>query len=123
MGEQNVATTIITAIEIIRGRHDYVLKAADGAQLLLARQLLNASEEMLMDIQIFRFDVQAAAEFALPDTHSRASGANDDRTRPRRPSSQADHACMEPLGDWNPLVKISRYNRREIPRWDRAVFC
>jgi hypothetical protein len=39
----------------------------------------------------------------LPDTHSRASGANDDRTRPRRPSSQADHAFMEPMGVWNPL--------------------
>ena len=34
VGEQNVATTIVTAIEIIRGRHDYLLKAADGAQLL-----------------------------------------------------------------------------------------
>ena len=31
VGEQNVATTIITAIEIIRGRHEYILKAADGA--------------------------------------------------------------------------------------------
>ena len=63
VGEENVATTIVTAIEIIRGRHEYVLKAADGAQLLRAQQLLNASEEMLMDIQIFRVDAQAAAEF------------------------------------------------------------
>ena len=63
MGEENVATTIVTAIEIIRGRHEYILKAADGAQLVRAQQLLNASEEMLMDIQIFRIDAQAAAEF------------------------------------------------------------
>jgi tRNA(fMet)-specific endonuclease VapC len=63
VGEQNVATTIVTAIEIIRGRHEYLLKAADGAQLLRAQQLLNASEEMLMDIQIFRVDAEVAAEF------------------------------------------------------------
>jgi tRNA(fMet)-specific endonuclease VapC len=43
VGEQNVATTIVTAVEIIRGRHEYLLKAADGAQLLRAQQLLNAS--------------------------------------------------------------------------------
>jgi predicted nucleic acid-binding protein len=63
VGEQNVATTIVTAIEIIRGRHKYLLKAADGTQLLRAQQLLNASEEMLMDIQIFRVDAEAAADF------------------------------------------------------------
>ena len=63
VGEQNVATTIVTAIEIIRGRHEHLLKAADGAQLLRAQQLLDASEEMLMDIQVFRVDAQAAATF------------------------------------------------------------
>jgi tRNA(fMet)-specific endonuclease VapC len=63
VGQQNVATTIVTAIEIIRGRHEYILKAADGAQLLRAQQLLNASEEMLKDIQVFRLDAKAAAEF------------------------------------------------------------
>jgi tRNA(fMet)-specific endonuclease VapC len=63
VGEQNVGTTIVTAIEIIRGRHDYILKAAGGAQLLRAQQLLDASEEMLMDIQIVRVDARAAEEF------------------------------------------------------------
>jgi predicted nucleic acid-binding protein len=63
VGEQNVATTIVTAIEIIRGRHEYILKAGDGAQLLRAQQLLNASEEMLMDIQIFLVNADAAAQF------------------------------------------------------------
>ncbi len=62
-GEQNIATTIVTAIEIIRERHEYILKAVDGAQLLRAQQLLNASEEMLTDIQIIRVDATAAAEF------------------------------------------------------------
>ena len=63
VGEENVATTIVSAIEIIRGRHEYLLKAADGAQLLRAQQLLNASEEMLMDIEILDVDPRAAAEF------------------------------------------------------------
>jgi tRNA(fMet)-specific endonuclease VapC len=63
VGEENVATTIVSAIEIIRGRHDFILKAADGAQLVRAQQLLNASEELLIDIQIFGIDPQVAAEF------------------------------------------------------------
>ncbi len=62
-GEENVATTIVTAIEIIRERHEYILKAADGPQLLRGQQLLDSSEAMLMDIPILRVDARAAAEF------------------------------------------------------------
>jgi tRNA(fMet)-specific endonuclease VapC len=63
VGEENVATTIISAIEIIRGRQQYLLKAADGNQLLRAQELLNASEELLMDIEVLDVDKRAAAEF------------------------------------------------------------
>ena len=62
-GEENVATTIITAIETLRGRHEFIIKAADGTQLIRAQQLLDKSERMLRATQIFRLDARAAAEF------------------------------------------------------------
>jgi hypothetical protein len=71
VGEQNVATTTNTAIEFIRRRHEYILKAADGAQPLRAQELRNASEAMLMDFEIFRFDAGVAAEVAALGVKSR----------------------------------------------------
>ena len=34
IGELEVATTVVTAIEMLRGRHEFLLKASDGKQLL-----------------------------------------------------------------------------------------
>lgn len=58
-----VATTIITRIEIVRGRFDFVLKAADSAQMRLAQGWLQHSEELLGRIPIVVFDDSALAEF------------------------------------------------------------
>jgi tRNA(fMet)-specific endonuclease VapC len=63
VGAENIGTTIINAIEILRGRHEFVLKAADGAQLLRAQQLLDESEAILLESQIFRVNDRAANEF------------------------------------------------------------
>ena len=63
VGEENVATTIVTTVEILRGRHEYLLKAADGEQLMRAQQLLDFSQELLGDIQIVLIDAGAAAAF------------------------------------------------------------
>jgi tRNA(fMet)-specific endonuclease VapC len=63
VGDENVATTIVTAIEILRGRHEFILKAADGADLLRAQQRLDESEALLLDIRIFPINSAAAAEF------------------------------------------------------------
>ena len=63
VGKENVATTVVTAIEILRGRHEFLLKASDGAQLLQAQQLLTKSEGMLRHNPIFPVDSKAAAEF------------------------------------------------------------
>jgi tRNA(fMet)-specific endonuclease VapC len=63
VGAENIATTIVTAIEILRGRHEYLLKASDGTQLMRAQQLLDESEAILEDSQIFSVDSMAAAEF------------------------------------------------------------
>ena len=58
-----VATTIITRVEILRGRLDYVRKAATGDEVLRAQHWLNRSEELLALIQIVPFDATAARLF------------------------------------------------------------
>lgn len=61
--ENNVATTIVAAIELLQGRHAFLLKAADGKQLLRAQQLLDETEDLLLDIRIFPVDANAANKF------------------------------------------------------------
>jgi predicted nucleic acid-binding protein len=63
VGEENVATTIISAIEILRGRHEFLLKANDAEQLLRAQELLHKSEELLQSLPILPVGKGAAAEF------------------------------------------------------------
>ncbi len=58
-----VGTTIITKIEILRGRFDFILKAATGAELLRAQQLLIRSEELLSQMLIVSIDEAAALQF------------------------------------------------------------
>src|SRR5450432_3921165 len=62
-GEENVATTVVSAIEILRGRQEFLLKASDGRQLVRAQQLLEASQELLEQLPIVSVDTRAAAEF------------------------------------------------------------
>jgi tRNA(fMet)-specific endonuclease VapC len=58
-----VATTIITRIEILQGRFDALLKAADAGQLVRAQQLLARTEDRLREVVIIPIDGRAAAEF------------------------------------------------------------
>lgn len=62
-GTPNVATTIVTKIEILRGRMDAVLKAADGSKLLHNQQLFLRSEQLLAELIIVPFSQPAAAIF------------------------------------------------------------
>lgn len=61
--DPNVGTTIITKIELLRGRFDYALKAATSAKLLRAQQLLARTEQLLEQITIVPFDRDAAVQF------------------------------------------------------------
>jgi tRNA(fMet)-specific endonuclease VapC len=63
VGEENVATTVISAVEILRGRHEFLLKASTGEQLLRAQQLLTSSEELLQTLVIVPVGRTSAAEF------------------------------------------------------------
>ena len=62
-GEENVATTIITEIEILLGRYDFLLKAADGPQLMRAQQWLDESIALFQEIAIIPISSATAAEF------------------------------------------------------------
>jgi tRNA(fMet)-specific endonuclease VapC len=50
--DPEVGTTIVTKIELLRGRMDYVLKAATGADILRAQELLLRAEELLAQILV-----------------------------------------------------------------------
>ena len=63
MGEENVATTVINAIEILQGRHEFLLKAKDAEQLLRAQELLEASQNLLESIAIVLVNEKAAIQF------------------------------------------------------------
>ncbi len=56
-------TTIITWIEILRGRWEFLLKAADGEQLQRAQQWLTWTLRELESFTVVPIDAAAAAEF------------------------------------------------------------
>jgi tRNA(fMet)-specific endonuclease VapC len=58
-----VGITIITKVEILRGRIDYLLKAENGANLLKAQELLFRTEALLNDLAIVPINQAASIEF------------------------------------------------------------
>ena len=63
LADPDVGTTIITKIEVLRGRFDFVLKAATGPELVRAQRLLARTEELLAQISIVTLDKASAAQF------------------------------------------------------------
>jgi tRNA(fMet)-specific endonuclease VapC len=58
-----VAITIATRLEALAGRIAFMMKAADGEQLLRAQQWLQRTEADLSRLPVVPFDAAAAAEF------------------------------------------------------------
>ena len=58
-----VAITIVTRIEVLQGRFDYLLKAADGAELSTAQSRLEQSERDLSSLVVVPVDEVAARTF------------------------------------------------------------
>lgn len=58
-----VATTVISRIEVLQGRFDSVLKAADGAQLVEAHRRLALAESNISTWRVLPIDEAAAMEF------------------------------------------------------------
>lgn len=58
-----VGITIITKVEVLRGRIDYLIKADTAANLLKAQELLFRTEELLKDLLIVPVDRCRSIEF------------------------------------------------------------
>jgi tRNA(fMet)-specific endonuclease VapC len=70
--KEDVATTIITRAEVLRGRFDYLLKAADREQFLKAQRLLMRSEQQFGALPVLPLAAAALDRF---DTLCRGRGA------------------------------------------------
>lgn len=74
-----VLISVITWMEVLRGRMDSVLKAADSSQLLRAVQMLRSSEAFLATFNVLDFDITAAQHFdrLRNEKQARKAGRND----------------------------------------------
>ena len=63
VADADVGTTVITKIELLRGRYEFLLKATSGADLLRAQYWLTRTEELLAQILIVPFNNAAAVRF------------------------------------------------------------
>ena len=58
-----VGITIITKVEVLRGRIDYLLKAETGVNLLKAQELFFRTDELLSQLLTVPIDQAASVEF------------------------------------------------------------
>ena len=79
VGDPVVGTTVITKSELLRGRIEFLLKAATGIELLRAQQWFTRTEELLTQILIVPFDEMAAMQFdrLCANKHYRKIGRAD----------------------------------------------
>lgn len=61
--DSEIAITVITKIELLRGRFDFQLKAANGDELLKAQKWLAHTEMLLNELIIIPINTAAAEEF------------------------------------------------------------
>jgi tRNA(fMet)-specific endonuclease VapC len=58
-----VAITVVTRVELLRGRFDFLLKASDGAQLQQAQSRLDQTERELAKLVVVPIGAEPAATF------------------------------------------------------------
>ena len=63
INDPDVCTTIVTKVELLRGRFDFLLKAATSAELLRAQQWLYRTEELLSQIVVIPFNEASLNQF------------------------------------------------------------
>ncbi|MGK7959694.1 type II toxin-antitoxin system VapC family toxin [Crocosphaera sp.] len=61
--DEEIAITIITKVEILRGRIDYLLKASSGQDLIKAQELFSRSETLLNQLPVILIDENSANQF------------------------------------------------------------
>jgi tRNA(fMet)-specific endonuclease VapC len=72
-----VGTSIVTKSEVLRGRIEFLLKAATGAEVLRAQYWLQRTEELLEQLLIIPFDQAASQHFDELNKIYRKLGHND----------------------------------------------
>ncbi len=77
LDEPLITTTIITKAEMLRGRIDFLLKAASGSEVLRAQQLLQRTEALLKELFIIPFDEKASRELETLQRNYRKIGHAD----------------------------------------------
>jgi tRNA(fMet)-specific endonuclease VapC len=70
IGNERVAITVVTKVEMLRGRIDFLLKAENAFSLRRAQALLTETEERLNAIETLPFDDDAIAQFEQLITNS-----------------------------------------------------
>jgi tRNA(fMet)-specific endonuclease VapC len=60
---RKVTTTIVTKIEMLRGRIDYLLKAEDGKDLQRAQELFDRTEDLLSQFPILKITDETIVQF------------------------------------------------------------
>jgi tRNA(fMet)-specific endonuclease VapC len=63
LDDPDVRITIITKIELLRGRSEFLIKASDRNQLVRAQKLFDRTEELLSEIPILPIDQNSAIKF------------------------------------------------------------
>lgn len=71
-GPEQFAVTVITRMEILRGRFDSLLKAADEGQLRLAMQRFLEAQEMLNSFLTLPVNDEATQKFSELQKHKKA---------------------------------------------------
>ncbi len=76
---RRVVTSLVTRIEILRGRFEAVIKAANRAEVLVAVRRLAADEERLAGMVVLPIDEPVADQFErlLADKKARKAGRDD----------------------------------------------
>jgi tRNA(fMet)-specific endonuclease VapC len=74
-----IATTVVTKIQILQARYDFLLRASDSSELLRAQGWLSRSESLLNRIAIVPLTETGANEFdrLRPQTRLRKIGRAD----------------------------------------------
>lgn len=61
--DYDIRISVITKIELLRGRFDFLLKASNREELVRAQKLLDRTENLLAQIPIIPFDQKAGVQF------------------------------------------------------------
>jgi tRNA(fMet)-specific endonuclease VapC len=63
--DSDIRITVITKIELLRGRFEFLLKASGKEELLRAQRLLDRTEKLLTQIPVLSMNEEAGSQFEI----------------------------------------------------------